>query len=113
MFPILGTLEQVKNYDKNDEFSDAQKVNEYASWYLSGVNNRAEYEEIQIVELLISQAQFKNYYPVIQDAQRISTIASASATSTYTDDDTQQEVDNEPLNHNQIVVCGDALSFLV
>src|SRR5258706_8512086 len=43
-FPIEGNTEKVKNsQNSTDEFNDATKVNEYISWYLSGVNNRAEY----------------------------------------------------------------------
>ncbi|MEK7553599.1 MAG: hypothetical protein AAB504_02870, partial [Patescibacteria group bacterium] len=72
----------------------------------------AEYEENTDSRVVNFSGPIQKLLPsVIQDAQRISTIASASATSTYTDDDTQQEVDNEPLNHNQIVVCGDAFKL--
>ena len=46
MFPIMGNTEEVKNSQNGgDTYDDATKVNEYASWYLSGVNNRAEYGE--------------------------------------------------------------------
>ncbi len=46
MLPILGNTEQVtNNQGGSEEFDDATKVNEYASWYLSGVNNKAEYGE--------------------------------------------------------------------
>src|SRR4030042_3597086 len=42
--PILGNTELVKNSQyPNDLISDATKLNEYVSWYLNGVNNRAEY----------------------------------------------------------------------
>jgi hypothetical protein len=101
MFPIMGNTE--------DTFDDAQKVNEYASWYLSGVNNRAEYGENTDERVVNFSGPIQKLLPsVIQDAQRISTIASASALTTYIDEDTQQKVENEPLNHNQIVVCGDS-----
>ncbi|MEK7472475.1 MAG: hypothetical protein AAB625_00370 [Patescibacteria group bacterium] len=108
MFPILGNTEQVKNYDKkNDEFSDAQKVNEYASWYLSGVNNRAEYEENTDSRVVNFSGPIQKLLPsVIQDAQRISTIASASAITNYVDEEVGDTT--EPQNHNQIVVCGDS-----
>lgn len=42
--PIAGNTELVKNSQNRDEkLDDAQKVNDYASWYLNGVINRAEY----------------------------------------------------------------------
>lgn len=45
--PILGNTELTKNSQNNsDQIDDAQKMNEYLSWYLNGVNNRAEYSPI-------------------------------------------------------------------
>jgi hypothetical protein len=45
--PIAGNTEDVRNYTNNaakpDQIKDNQKMNEYVSWYLNGVNNRAEY----------------------------------------------------------------------
>lgn len=41
--PIAGNTELVKNSQNRDEtLDDAQKVNDYVSWYLNGVINRAE-----------------------------------------------------------------------
>lgn len=109
MFPIMGNTEQVKSHSGVEEFDDAQKVNEYASWYLSGVNNRAEYGENTDDRVVNFSGPIQKLLPsVIQDAQRISTIASASALTTYIDEDTQEEVKDKPQNHNQIVVCGDS-----
>ena len=42
--PIMGNTEKVTNYKgEADQLTDAQKVNEYVSWYLNGVIGRAEY----------------------------------------------------------------------
>ncbi len=45
--PIAGNTDDVRNFsnpgEKSDKINDPQKVNEYISWYLNGVNNRAEY----------------------------------------------------------------------
>lgn len=41
--PILGNTEDVSNRDsQTDKLTNEQKVNNYVSWYLNGVNNRAE-----------------------------------------------------------------------
>ncbi|MBU0570152.1 hypothetical protein KKB40_05260, partial [Patescibacteria group bacterium] len=44
-FPIMGNTEMVVNREENaDDLTDAQKVNEYVGWYLTGVtNNPTEY----------------------------------------------------------------------
>lgn len=46
--PIMGNTEDVVNQendlDETTELTDAQKMNEYVSWYLNGVINKAEYE---------------------------------------------------------------------
>jgi len=44
--PILGNTENVVNINKssdNSDFEDAEKTNEYVSWYLNGTTGRAEY----------------------------------------------------------------------
>ena len=42
--PVLGNTENVINsQNQNDELDDAEKTNEYVSWYLNGVTGRAEY----------------------------------------------------------------------
>ncbi len=42
--PILGNTELVINsQNRENKLDDAQKVNDYVSWYLNGVVNRAEY----------------------------------------------------------------------
>ncbi|MDO8341442.1 MAG: hypothetical protein Q7T59_05725, partial [Candidatus Woesebacteria bacterium] len=94
-FPILGNTEDVINSLSNKEsFDDATKVNEYVSWYLNGVTDRAEYGDIKSTD----SATFVNYSgplkkllpSVIQDAQRVSIVDSGIA---------------KTQNNDQIVVC--------
>ncbi|MDP2693004.1 MAG: hypothetical protein Q8O88_05185 [bacterium] len=96
--PIMGNTE--------DEFDDAQKVNEYASWYLSGVNNRAEYGENTDERVVNFSGPVQKLLPkMIQEAERIETIKKATLNDTeWTDEDTG-ETFNTPQNHDQIVVC--------
>jgi len=105
--PILGNTELVKNsQNSEDKLDDATKVNEYVSWYLNGVVNRAEYSEGKNTdtELVNFSGPINKLLPgVIQEAQRIETIKSATEQEVTTEDDgTQTE---QAQNHNQIVVC--------
>lgn len=106
MFPIMGNTEQVKNSQEGtEEFSDAQKVNEYASWYLSGVNNKAEYGESTEDRVVNFSGPIQKLLPkLIQEAERIDTIKKAIVNEPYVDEDTGETI-TEPQNHNQIVVC--------
>ena len=91
-FPIAGNTENVINSQSQvDELNDAQKVNEYVSWYLNGVINRAEYGDTKNTdsEIVNFSGPIKKLLPsVIQEAQRIDTIQAAAVT-----------------RHNQIAVC--------
>lgn len=99
-FPIMGNTELVMNSQQpkryEDELTDADKVNEYVSWYLSGVPYTPEYDKLNMdspkdVDLLVNYSgPIKKLLPItgIQRAQ-INTIAQARGT-----------------RHNQIVVCG-------
>jgi hypothetical protein len=52
-FPILGNTEDVtnsQNITDTDALLDAEKVNEYVSWYLNGVNYRPEYPHLALKE---------------------------------------------------------------
>jgi hypothetical protein len=92
----MGNTEDVTN-SKNasagsDILNDAEKVNNYVSWYLNGVMNRAEYGDTK--NTAFNAANFsgpiqKLLPGVVLDAQRIKSISNAGDT-----------------NHNQIVVCG-------
>lgn len=107
-FPIAGNTEEVFNsQDSTETFDDATKVNEYASWYLSGVNNRAEYGENTDDRVVNYSGPVQKLLPsIIQEAQRITSIENASLQITYTDEGGENVEDS--LNHNQIVVCSDS-----
>jgi hypothetical protein len=109
MFPILGNTEQVTNSQGGTEqFDDAQKVNEYVSWYLSGVNNKAEYGENTDKKVVDFSGPVQKLLPkLIQEAERIQTISNVKNTDTYFDEEEQKDVVGQPLNHDQIVVCED------
>jgi hypothetical protein len=80
--PILGNTEKVANsQNQTEEFDDAVKTNEYVSWYLNGVNGRAENEPLAdneeslrkiidfsgpIKKLLPQSIQYKNQIATIQ-----------------------------------------------
>jgi hypothetical protein len=93
--PIMGNTEDVTNSskDSSEKLDDVQKVNNYVSWYLNGVINRAEYGDTK--NIASNSADFsgpiqKLLPGAILDNQRIQTIKNAGIT-----------------NHNQWVVCAD------
>lgn len=94
--PIMGNTEEVtnsKNASKSAEtLDDAEKVNNYVSWYLNGVNYRAEYgnAKTDADSLINFSGPLNKLLPsIVLDAQRIQTIGNAGSS-----------------NHNQIIVCG-------
>lgn len=89
--PILGNTELTKNSQSNsDQIDDAQKMNEYLSWYLSGVINKAEYDKSDSNTLINFSGPVNKLIPqAIQQAERIRSIKSAKKAE----------------RHNQIVVC--------
>lgn len=92
-FPIMGNTEDVKNSrDSTETLDDAAKVNEYVSWYLSGVNTRAEYETP-------SESQVVNFSGPVQ--KLLPSIIADSYRSTVI----KNVLDNKLTNHNQTVVC--------
>jgi hypothetical protein len=106
--PILGNTEKVKNSQSSeDTYDDATKVNEYVSWYLNGVNTRAEYKEPTNSQVVNFSGPLQKLLPsAIAEAQRVTIIdnvdkmvSSTSGVNGSTKDDAQ--------NHNQWVVCAD------
>lgn len=99
-FPIAGNTEDVVNSQNDmkkgqETLDDAAKVNEYLSWYLNGVTDKAEYGTTDTSQLVDFSGPLKKLLPgAIQDAQRIETIKTIGTQTT------------EATNHNQIVVCG-------
>ncbi len=92
-FPIMGNTEDVKNSKNSSEtLDDAAKVNEYVSWYLSGVNTRAEYGTPTEDQVVNYSGPVQKLLPsIIADAQRSTVIKNV--------------LDNKSTNHNQTVVC--------
>ena len=90
--PFMGNTEDVINsQNPTDKLTDAEKTNEYVSWYLNGVINRAEYGEAKNTDyntINLSGPIQKLLPGIILDAQRINTINNVGET-----------------NHNQIAVC--------
>lgn len=91
--PFLGNTEDILNSQSASESAtNAQKVNEYVSWYLNGVINRAEYGDSQNTpdNLINYSGPINKLLPgIILDAQRIKSVDNVAANT----------------NHNQIVVC--------
>lgn len=110
MFPIMGNTEQVTNsQEAAEQFDDAQKVNEYASWYLSGVNSRAEYGESTNERVVNFSGPVQKLLPsIIQDAQRIKSIENASTRVPSDNEDVETPEESSLANHNQIVVCAES-----
>lgn len=104
--PILGNTQDVTNsQNPNDNFDDAQKVNEYVAWYLNGVNQKAEYGEDTEDKTVNYSGPAKKLLPsAIQEFHRFESLHNAGVKPEYTDPDTG-ETSEETLNHNQIVVC--------
>jgi hypothetical protein len=106
--PILGNTEEVKNSrNSGDTYDDATKVNEYVSWYLNGVNTRAEYGEPTNNQIVNFSGPLQKLLPgAIAEAQRATIIDSFDKKVTTT-----SEVDGsageDARNHNQTVVCAD------
>jgi hypothetical protein len=107
--PILGNTQDVINSRSAGEtVDDAAKVNEYVSWYLGGLNNRAEYGESKNTDEYISFAgPVQKLLPeAFQNANRITTILTATQQApAYLSDETNQTISSDNQNHNQIAVC--------
>lgn len=99
--PILGNTEQVINsQNPTEELDDAAKTNEYVSWYLNGVTNRAEYgpltnSEEDISKIVDFSGPIKKLLP--QSIQHGYQIASYEKRNTE--------------RHDQIVACVDQPLF--
>ncbi|HKB88115.1 MAG TPA: hypothetical protein VKC53_00550 [Patescibacteria group bacterium] len=110
-FPIEGNTEQVKNsQNSSDSLDDATKVNEYVSWYLSGVTGHAENGASTNDQVVNYSGPLKKLLPgAIQDNARIQSINKATNLVRYPEEsDTQGQADaivTGPETHNQIVVC--------
>jgi len=105
-FPILGNTQDVKNSQSSSEtIDDSEKVNEYVSWYLSGITDKAEYGQTDPGKIVDYSGPVKKLLPqAIQENARIKTIETAS-TEVEIINEVTGETETDTLNHNQIVVC--------
>ena len=103
-FPIMGNTETGVNAnndkDPDDGFTDADKVNEYVSWYLNGVPYKKEYPENFSIEFAGPIA--KLYPQELQLEERVKTIERGD---TKDDDLDQSGKALTQDRHNQVVVC--------
>lgn len=110
--PILSNTQDVANsVTGTDGFDDAQKMNEYVAWYLSGASQKAEYGADSIDKLINFSGPSKKLLPsVAQELFRFKQLHDAGTKSEVSidsdDNATTAEVKvDETGNHNQIAVC--------
>jgi len=104
--PIMGNTEDVRNSERSDGFDDAEKINEYVSWYLNGVTGRAETGLDEIDSIISFSGPIKKLLPqTIQHKHQIETIEKALAKDVNRDGESQDKS-----RHNQIVVCTNLLN---
>jgi hypothetical protein len=107
-FPIMGNTEQVKNSQNSGDtynYNDATKVNEYVSWYLSGVNTRAEYGEPTNSQIVNFSGPVQKLLPsAIAEAQRVKVITDVNKMVSTTSE-VNGSTNTDAQNHNQIAVC--------
>jgi hypothetical protein len=99
--PIMGNTE--------DEFDDATKLNEYASWYLSGVNRVGSTGETTDDRTVNLSGPLNKLLPqMVQEAVRVETIKKATSPTdvSIVDDNERPGVINTTEMHDQIAVCG-------
>jgi hypothetical protein len=101
--PIMGNTEDVKNKNQpSDQINDVTKVNEYVSWYLNGVTNRAEYGIINadktedINKLINFSGPINKLLPKrVQQNLRTATLLEAQ----------KAKEQNKDTRHNQVAGC--------
>lgn len=108
--PIMGNTELVKNSQSSAEsLDDATKVSDYASWYLNGTLNKAEYGQPDMPVNSDFAGVIQKIMPsIILDAQRAKTVSLVSTKVDSAPDDNTGKTTQEPANHDQVVVCGNS-----
>ncbi len=124
-FPILGNTQNVINSQQpDDEFDAAQKMNEYANWYLQGVTDKAEYGNKPLDNFVSFAGPYKKLVPWdFQNLRRHEVLHDAGVKEWFNPDSTEFPIEPQieagaptnPLtgeikltkNHNQIAVCTD------
>lgn len=99
--PIMGNTEDVTP-NASPDMPDAQKVNEYVSWYLNGVINRKEYpEKTDNASLVNFSGPINKLLPQeIQLAKRVEQVENATGVDLGSNQESIQQD-----RHNQIAVC--------
>lgn len=105
--PILGNTQNVTNsQNPTDEFDDARKLNEYASWYLAGSDQKAEYGVDTNSKIVDFSGPAKKLLPnPIQDFNRFHSLWNAGVKHPTGETDASGNAIEETSNHNQVVVC--------
>ncbi len=106
--PIMGNTELVKNsQQQSEDLDDAEKVNEYVSWYLNGVINRAEYplldptDKEDISKIIDFSGPLRKLLPWDEQARnRIKTIERAVGKDINKDGKIEERD-----RHNQVFAC--------
>jgi hypothetical protein len=111
-FPIAGRTEEnvINSQTQSETLEDADKVNEYISWYLNGLIRRAEYSPIDTEENIEDKKKIVDFSGPLnkllpwstQVTERVKTIERA----TKKDDDLNEDgVDENQNRHDQIIGC--------
>lgn len=106
--PIMGNTEDAINSQQQEkDLSDAEKVNEYVSWYLNGIINRAEYpfldptDEEDISKIVDFSGPLKKLLPWDEQVRkRIKTIERAVGKDVNKDGQTENQD-----RHDQVFAC--------
>lgn len=104
--PILGNTQDVINSQNAVEtLSDADKMNEYVAWYLSGATHKAEYGVDDFTKLVNFSGPLKKLLPgAIQDYIRLDNLWNSGVKPVEYIDAQGNEI-RRTNNHNQIAVC--------
>lgn len=105
--PIMGNTQ--------DELDDATKLNEYASWYLSGVESVGSTGETNDFRTVNYSGPLNKLLPqMVQESVRIETIRKATTIEEFTvlDENEQETTLSTAAFHDQYVVCGEVFKFL-
>ena len=95
--PIMGRTEDdvINSQNQNETRSDASKINDYVSWYLSGVDHKAEYGFSEQDQVVNYSGPVRKLLPLsIQHKSQIETL-------------NRREVER----HDQVAVCTDTAFF--
>ncbi|OGM09777.1 hypothetical protein A2W13_01185 [Candidatus Woesebacteria bacterium RBG_16_36_11] len=110
-FPIMGNTQNVVNSQaQDDSIDDAKKVNDYVSWYLSGVIRKAEYppqdpdNNVEDIQKIVDYSGPLN--KLLPWASQVRQKAKTIERVTASEDDLNRDGTAEDKNmHNEIIGC--------